>query len=154
MPFILLVILFVGVPVAEIALLIRVGGAIGALNTIFFVIFTAILGAYLVRQQGFAVLTKLQEESNAGRVPAMQIAEGVALLFAGAVLLTPGFITDALGFTLLIPQTRQAIIKWALSKGLHNSSSFTFTSYNATPPGPHIHSDAIEGEFSDQKPRK
>ena len=154
MPFILLVILFVGVPIAEISLLIRVGGAIGPLNTIAFVIFTAVLGAYLVRQQGFAVLTKLQEESNAGRMPAMQIAEGVALLFAGAVLLTPGFITDILGFALLVPPIRQSIISWAIQRGLHQSSSFSFTQHGATPPSPHIRPDVIEGEFEDTKPPK
>lgn len=155
MPFILLVLLFVIVPVAEISLLIRVGGAIGPLNTIFFVIFTAILGAYLVRQQGFSVLSKLQDETNAGRMPALQIAEGVALLFAGAVLLTPGFITDIIGFALLIPPIRQALIAWVISKGLSASTNFTFTQHGATPPGPHIRSDAIEGEFSDDpKDRK
>ncbi|MFT6409060.1 MAG: UPF0716 protein FxsA, partial [Arenicella sp.] len=113
MPFLLLVFLFIAIPVAEISLLIRVGSSIGLLNTIVFVIFTAVLGAYLVRQQGFATIAKLQEETNAGRVPALQIAEGVALLFAGAVLMTPGFITDALGFALLIPPVRQALIAWA-----------------------------------------
>lgn len=154
MPFILLVILFVVVPIAEITLLIRVGGSIGALNTIVFVIFTAVLGAYLVRQQGFSVLSKLQEETNAGRMPAMQIAEGVALLFAGAVLLTPGFITDAIGFSLLIPPIRQAIIAWVVSKGLNGSTSFTFGQPGATPPGPHIRPDAIEGEYSDPKAPK
>jgi len=107
MPFIILVILFIIVPVAEISLLIKVGVAIGGFNTILFVILTAVLGAYLVRQQGFATITKLQQETQAGRIPALQIAEGVALLFAGAVLLTPGFITDAIGFILLIPLTRR-----------------------------------------------
>ena len=110
MPFIILVFLFVMVPIAEISLLIKVGGAIGGFNTILFVILTAVLGAYLVRQQGFATITKLQQETQAGRIPALQIAEGVALLFAGAVLLTPGFITDAIGFTLLIPFTRRIVI--------------------------------------------
>jgi len=64
MPFIILVFLFIMVPVAEISLLIKVGGAIGGFNTILFVILTAVLGAYLVRQQGFATITKLQEETN------------------------------------------------------------------------------------------
>jgi len=158
MPFLLLVFLFVMVPIAEISLLIRVGGAIGPLNTIAFVIFTAVLGAYLVRQQGFATLAKLQEETNAGRMPAMQIAEGVALLFAGAVLLTPGFITDALGFSLLIPPVRQAIIAWAIKHVVKGSGTFTFTSSTysgpTTPPGPHIRPDVIEGEYTDQEDRK
>ena len=128
MPFLILVILFVVVPIAEISLLFKVGGAIGGLNTILFVIFTAILGAHLVRQQGFATLAKLQEETNAGRLPAVQIAEGVALLVAGAVLLTPGFITDAIGFTLLIPFCRKAIIMALVSKFSNNQgAAFTLS---------------------------
>ena len=140
--------------IAEISLLIRIGSSIGALNTIVFVIFTAILGAYLVRQQGFSVVSRLQEETNAGRMPAMQIAEGVALLFAGAVLLTPGFITDALGFALLFPPVRQSLITWAIAKGVSSGGSFTFTQYGASPPGPHIRPDVIEGEFTDPNQRK
>ena len=113
MPFLLLVILFVAVPIIEISLLLRVGAAIGVFNTIGFVIFTAVLGAYLVRQQGFATLNKVQQETNAGRVPAMPMAEGLALFFAGAVLLTPGFMSDAIGFALLVPPLRQGFIRWA-----------------------------------------
>lgn len=154
MPFIILVVLFIAVPIAEISVLIRVAGSIGALNTIAFVVFTAILGAYLVRQQGFSVITKLQEETNAGRVPAMQIAEGVALLFAGAVLLTPGFITDALGFALLFPPFRQTLIAWAISKGVSGGGRFSYTRYGATPPGPHVRPDVIEGEYTDQEEPK
>lgn len=154
MPFLLLVFLFVMVPVAEISLLIRVGGTIGALNTIVFVIFTAVLGAYLVRQQGFSILAKLQEESNAGRVPAMQIAEGVALLFAGAVLLTPGFITDAIGFSLLVPPIRQGIIAWFIKRGITGKGGFSYTQGAKGPPGPHIRPDVLEGEYSEPEDRK
>jgi len=143
------------VPVAEISLLIRVGSAIGPFNTIVFVIFTAVLGAYLVRQQGFATLTKLQEESNAGRLPAMQIAEGVALLFAGAVLLTPGFLTDAIGFGLLIPPIRQAVIKWFVGRGINGAGNFSFTTHRSNTPEHQVHSsDVIEGEYSDYDERK
>jgi len=149
MPFLILVFLFVAVPIAEISLLIRVSGSIGGLNTILFVIFTAVLGAYLVRQQGFSTLRSLQEETNAGRVPAMQIAEGVALLFAGAVLLTPGFITDALGFALLTPPIRRGLIGWVINKGIVRASSSTsgFTSYGDSRTRP----DVIEGEYSERK---
>lgn len=149
MPFLLLVFLFIAIPVAEISVLIRVGGAIGPLNTILFVIFTAVLGAYLVRQQGFATISKLQQETNAGRVPAMQIAEGVALLFAGAVLMTPGFITDALGFAILIPPIRQALIAWA-GKSLFKGP---ITAAYTAPPSPanrHMEQgDVIEGEYTE-----
>jgi UPF0716 protein FxsA len=153
MPFLLLVFLFIAIPVAEISLLIRVGSSIGLLNTIVFVIFTAVLGAYLVRQQGFATIAKLQEETNAGRVPALQIAEGVALLFAGAVLMTPGFITDALGFALLIPPVRQALIAWAANNLMKGNVSAAYgTSTSAT--NPYVEqADVIEGEYTSADPQ-
>ena len=152
MPFLLLVFLFIAVPIAEITLLIRVGGSIGVFNTIAFVIFTAVLGAYLVRQQGFATLNKLQQETSAGRVPAMQIAEGVALLFAGAVLMTPGFITDAIGFAILIPQVRQAFIAWAGKHLINGSMTTTYGASYGPSPGQSssTHTDVIEGEYTDQ----
>lgn len=153
MPFILLVFLFIAVPVAEISVLIRVGGAIGLFNTIAFVIFTAVLGAYLVRQQGFATLAKLQQETNAGRIPALQIAEGVALLFAGAVLMTPGFITDAIGFAILIPPVRQAFIAWAAKNFIKGSGGTVYHSSNS-PVNPHVQgADVIEGEYSVSEPQ-
>ncbi len=148
MPFFILVFLFIAVPVAEISLLIRVGGAIGPLNTIIFVIFTAVLGAYLVRQQGFATFTKLQQETNAGRVPAMQIAEGVALLFAGAVLMTPGFITDAVGFAILIPPVRQALIAWAAKNMFKGSTAGVYTASTSPANNSVDHGDVIEGEYT------
>ena len=159
MPFLILVILFVVVPIAEISLLFKVGGAIGGLNTILFVIFTAVLGAHLVRQQGFATIVKLQEETNAGRLPALQIAEGVALLFAGAVLLTPGFITDAVGFLLLIPFTRRFIIAIAAQRFAKNGSNFSFTSQSTsgpsnTRPRQNDNSNVIEGEYTEHDETK
>jgi len=150
MPFLILLILFVGVPIAEISLLLKVGASIGGFKTILFVIATAILGAYLVRQQGFATLIKLQEETNAGRMPAMQIAEGVALLFAGAVLLTPGFITDAIGFALLTPPIRRGIISWFAKQGFSKVRT-GFGGFQASgPQAPPKESEIIEGEVIDQ----
>jgi UPF0716 protein FxsA len=152
MPFLLLVFLFIAIPIAEISLLIKVGSSIGLLNAIGFVIFTAVLGAYLVRQQGFATIAKLQEETNAGRVPALQIAEGVALLFAGAVLMTPGFITDALGFALLIPPVRQALIAWAANNVFKGSMTAAYsTSHRTSHSSVNSHrskDNVIEGEYS------
>lgn len=155
MPFLLLVFLFIAVPIAEISVLIRVGSSIGALNTILFVILTAVLGAYLVRQQGFATLSKLQKETNAGRVPALQIAEGVALLFAGAVLMTPGFITDAVGFAILIPPVRQAFIAWAANNvfkgGVTSAYSSSVYSSSTNSDGAHKSDPSIiEGEVTSE----
>ncbi|MBX2847321.1 MAG: FxsA family protein [Acidiferrobacterales bacterium] len=145
MPFYILLFLFIFVPVVEISFLIKIGKAIGGLYTILFVIFTAVLGAYLVKAQGVATLNKLQQETNAGRVPAMQLAEGVALLFAGAVLLTPGFITDAVGFSLLIPQIRQGLISWIMKKGIIKAQTTT-TGFNH-PQKRSNDGDVIEGEY-------
>ncbi len=145
MPFYIILFLFIAMPVAEISLLINVGEAIGGLNTILFVIFTAILGAYLVKAQGIATINNLQQEMNAGRVPAMQIAEGVALLFAGAVLLTPGFITDAIGFSLLIPPVRQSMIKWVMKQGIIKTQTAT-TGFKQPQKG-QSDPNVIEGEY-------
>lgn len=149
MPFLILVFLFIAVPIAEISVLIRVGSSIGLFNTIVFVIFTAVLGAFLVRQQGFATLSKLKQETEAGRVPAMQIAEGVALLFAGAVLMTPGFITDAIGFAILIPAVRQTLIAWAGKNFSSAANTHQYTaSTSAQSPFGH-QGDVIEGEYTE-----
>lgn len=118
MPFFILVALFIGVPILEISFLLKVSDVIGGFKTILFVIFTAVLGAYLVKRQGLATLAKFQQEANSGRLPAQQMLEGIALLFAGAVLLTPGFFTDAIGFALLIPFVRQFIIARLLRSGV------------------------------------
>ncbi len=154
MPFLVLVALFIGIPILEISVLIKVTAAIGGGKTILFVIFTAVLGAHLVKQQGLAIVAKFNQEMNAGRLPAQQMLEGVLLLFAGAVLLTPGFITDALGFALLIPWLRQTLITYLIKSGkivgvaqgasAHPNSGFSAQGNNdANSTG-----SVIEGEFS------
>lgn len=150
---------FIAVPILEIWLLLRVGTAIGGGTTILVVIFTAVLGAYLVRQQGFATLSSVQNQVNAGRVPAMEMAEGLALLVAGALLMTPGFFTDAIGFTLLTPPLRRAIIRWFTGRvnfSVHGANS-------VHTPSPNWAADArdktretrsetvIEGEYSERE---
>ena len=160
MPFLILLFLFVFVPVTEISLLINVGKTIGGFNTIAFVIFTAVLGAYLVRQQGIATIFNLQQEMNSGCIPAMQLAEGVALLFAGAVLLTPGFITDAIGFALLTPPLRRGLIRWVMQKGVIKASSKArggvfnggFNAHQTSHhPSNNKDSKIIEGEYREPK---
>ena len=102
--------LFVGIPLAELYLLIQVGSEIGALPTIGLSIFTALLGGALVRVQGFSILLRVQEAMAKNEVPALQMMDGALLLVAGLVLLLPGFFTDIVGFLLLIPALRQLII--------------------------------------------
>lgn len=112
-PFQVLFLVFLLVPLVEIYFLIKVGSIIGALPTVFLVVFTAVLGAGLLRIQGFATLARLRTTLNQGGIPAMELMEGGMLILAGALLLTPGFVTDAMGFCLLIPRLRRALIALA-----------------------------------------
>lgn len=99
---------FLAVPLIEIALFIQVGGLIGLGFTLLIVIVTAFLGTYLVRQQGMMALGEVKSSFNDIRDPTEPLAHGAMILFAGALLLTPGFFTDACGFALLVPQVRRA----------------------------------------------
>ena len=103
-----LFIAFLVVPLIEITLFIQIGGLIGLGPTLLTVVLTAIAGTYLVRQQGFATLAKLQNSFSDMRDPTEPLAHGAMILFAGALLLTPGFFTDAVGLSLMIPAVRQA----------------------------------------------
>ena len=106
----ILLILFVLSPLLELYVLIQVGAEIGALPTIGLSLFTAFLGGWLVRRQGFQVIARIQEASARGEVPALEMLDGALLLIAGLSLLLPGFITDLLGFLLLVPAFRQRLI--------------------------------------------
>lgn len=105
-----LVLLFVVVPLVELALLIQVGRWMGLLPTVALVVITGILGATLARLQGLATLARFQKALNEGRLPHRELIEGVFILVAAAVLLTPGLLTDATGFLLLVPPVRRALV--------------------------------------------
>ncbi len=139
-PFSILLLIFLVVPVAEIYLLFQVGGLIGAGWTIFMVVFTALLGAVLVRAQGFSAVRRIQAQLAAGELPALELLEGVVLLVAGALLLTPGFFTDAVGFACLTPPLRRGVIRLALEKNL-------ITGHHPDPDTPPRRGDTLEGEF-------
>ncbi len=106
MPVRIIPILFLVVPIVEIAVFILVGQQIGLGLTLALILATAVIGIILLRQQGFNVLERLREDVNAGRVPAAAMADGVLVLVAGILLLTPGFVTDAIGFLLFVPAVR------------------------------------------------
>ena len=108
--------LFLVIPIIEIYLLIQVGQVIGAGWTIFLVVLTAVIGVWLLRIQGLSTLTRAQQKLQANELPAREILEGMALVVAGAFLLTPGFFTDTLGFLLLFPPTRIALVSMAASR--------------------------------------
>ncbi len=109
-PFRILLILFLVVPLLEIYLLIQVGGLIGAMPTVFLVVFTAVLGAFLIRHQGLSTMQRVQATLSLGEIPAVEMLEGLFLLISGALLLTPGFFTDTLGFLCLVPVFRRYVI--------------------------------------------
>ncbi len=109
-----LLLLFTLVPLLELLLLIEAGKLIGTWPTIFLVAATGFLGVILARSQGLQVLARMQRELTAGRLPTEEILDGACILVGGALLLTPGLITDALGFSLLLPCTRKLYKKIVL----------------------------------------
>jgi UPF0716 protein FxsA len=106
-PLIIFLLLFVGIPLFELYWLIEVGSLVGALPTLFLVVFTAVLGGLLVRLQGFSTALRVRETVNRGEVPALEMLEGALLLVSGFLLLLPGFFTDLIGFLLLVPPLRR-----------------------------------------------
>ncbi len=109
---------FLLVPLLEIFLLIEVGGWIGVGWTVFLVVFTAVLGAHLVRRQGLSTLRRVQASLERRELPAAELLEGLFLLVAGALLLTPGFFTDAVGFACLTPPLRAWVTQELLRRGV------------------------------------
>lgn len=129
--------IFVIVPLIEIYVLIQVGSQIGASTTIILVVSTALLGASLVRLQGLSALTRIHTALAQGETPAVPLLEGAMLLVAGALLLTPGFFTDALGFLVLVPRLREQAARWLLLRLLTQG---TWSQESA-------HSRTIEGDY-------
>tara|TARA_Y100000746_G_scaffold232355_1_gene248935 strand:+ start:1254 stop:1703 length:450 start_codon:yes stop_codon:yes gene_type:complete len=140
-----LLLLFILVPIMEIALFIEVGGLLGLWTTLLIIILTAIFGTVLVKNQGIAVIYKIRNNLLAFEDPTESIAHGALILVSGILLLTPGFFTDIVGFMLLIPQLRGFVYLWIKSKlGLKKFSSRR-NDFNTT------YSDnftIIEGEYS------
>ena len=104
-----LLLLFIAVPVAELGLLIEIGRHIGTLATIGLIVLTGTVGASLARYQGLSTLTRLRKDLDDGRLPAEPVVDGVLILFAAAVLITPGVLTDAVGFFCLVPAGRRLL---------------------------------------------
>ncbi len=107
-----LLILFIAVPVVELVLLIEIGQRVGTLATVGLIIGTGIVGASLARQQGISTLARLRKDLDDGRLPAEPIVDGVLILIAAAVLITPGVLTDLVGFLCLVPACRQVLKRY------------------------------------------
>ena len=126
-----LLILFVIVPVTELYILIEVGKKIGSLTTIGIIILTGIIGAYLVKGQGFMILKKIQNDLNEGVIPGDSLIQGAIILTGGIFLLTPGFVTDIIGFIFLIPVSRNIVKKYLLKwlKGKIKEGNFYYRKF-------------------------
>lgn len=111
MPLLVLFVVFIVVPLAELYVILKVGDAIGWLPTIALLAADSLLGTVLMRSQGRAVWRRFQEALAAGRMPHQEVQDGVAVIFGGAFLITPGFLTDILGFALLAPPTRAVVLR-------------------------------------------
>lgn len=165
----LLFFLFIVVPIVELYVLIQVGQAIGVLPTIALLIADSILGAALMRSQGRAAWRRFNATLAEGRVPGREVLDGALVIFGGALLLTPGFLSDILGLILLLPPTR-AVVRTVLVRrfsghivsgaasgaGARMGNMFTF---QTGPPGgrprnPYGDGDIVDGEATDVEPRR
>ena len=142
----LLLAAFIGVPLIEIAVYIEVGGRIGLGPTLAGVVLTALVGTFLLRLQGLITLRRAQQAVNQGELPLREVFDGACLLVAGVLLLTPGFLTDALGLLLFLPVVRR-LLRRLLAYRLHLHVA-------GGPQGrSRYDDDVIEGEWRDVTPR-
>ncbi len=115
MPFALIA--FIIIPIIEIVILIEVGGIIGALPTAALVVLTAVIGVTLLKREGIMTLARVQRRLDQGELPETELLEGVMLLVGGALLLTPGFVTDTFGFICIVPGLRRPLARWIIRRG-------------------------------------
>ena len=146
--------IFVVVTLAEIYVLVSVGQAIGGLSTVLLVVITAFIGSSLLRQQGWSTMAKAQQSMSEGRTPAMEMMEGVVILVSGVLLLTPGFLTDALGLLGLMPWSRSYFINHFLEKNaerVFKQRNSVFINRTNSSEKKSNKDDTIEGEFWEDK---
>ena len=156
----ILLIVFILVPIIEIAVFIQVGELLGLGVTLFIVVITAVLGVNLLKQQGFKAWRDIQLSLTQGKLPAVEMAAAAQLLFAGGLLLTPGFVTDIIGFSLMVPQVRLYLARQMIKKGVMSASvgstNYTnrtdFQSGSSVNPTPNDNQGrTIEGEFEEKE---
>lgn len=150
MPFVILALLIL-VPIAELAVIIKVGGVIGVLPTLALLVGMAVLGTFLLRRQGLAVLRRSQKAMSAGQVPVGSALDGLALVIAAILMMTPGFLTDILGLLLLIPWVRRQIGAWLFARFVTRGSVRVRTFRSGPRSGPGRKSESgptIEGDYT------
>ncbi len=145
---------FLSVPLIEIALFIQVGGFIGLWPTLAIVVLTAFLGTWLVRNQGALAMGNLRKSFAELNDPTEPLAHGAMILVAGALLLTPGFFTDAMGFALLMPPVRVALLRYLKSKVRVQSFNMGGAPEQHREPRNGGHPDVIDGDFVEVDPAK
>lgn len=147
-----LLLIFIAMPIIEMWLLITVGREIGAWSTIGLVLLTAAVGFSLLRQQGFATLFRARQKMDAGELPAIEMVEAIILAVCGALLVTPGFVTDVVGFVGLIPGFRRFIVTGMVSKMevvdyRHQAAQHQHVPTNNHSQPPEQGSETLEGEY-------
>lgn len=142
-PVLIFLMLIIGLPLGEIYFLIEVGSIIGAIPTILITVMTAVIGISLIRIQGMSTVQKLQLSISLGQSPAVEILEGVMLMLAAICLLIPGFVSDSIGFLLLIPPLRQVFAKYFIQRQIFSAKQ----SFHANQPK--ANKSFIEGEYID-----
>jgi UPF0716 protein FxsA len=163
----ILFLLFILIPIIEITVLINVGQAIGTWYTVGLVLLSAFIGVNMLRYQGLSTLARAQQRISSGEMPAQEMVEGLVLAVGGALLITPGFVTDVIGFCCLIPVTRQAFVKGLVKRfkvvsmskqqpfdqpGTFDESTFSESKFEKKPSfkdpqKPPRQGDIIDGEF-------
>ncbi len=146
----ILFIIFIVVPLVEMLLLFEVSDYIGGLATVGLVVLTAVIGVQILKRQGFSTLLRANQRLQSGELPAQEIVEGMLLAAAGALLLTPGFITDTLGFIFLTGPLRRPLARWIISRGIvqafgrRGGGSFYFHAESGS-----RRSNVMEGEYTE-----
>ena len=149
----LLLLAFIGVPLLEIAVFIQVGGLIGLWPTLGIVVLTAVIGTWQLRAQGLATLARGRAQLDAGQLPKRELFDGICLLFAGALLLTPGFVTDSFGFLLFVPAFRNWLREVLGRHVMAGAETRVWVQGEEVHPGrPPGGDDVIDGEFTDVTP--
>ncbi|MGX5914605.1 FxsA family protein [Aliidiomarina sp. Khilg15.8] len=148
----ILLLLFIALPIIEIAVLLQVGEIIGGWNTLLLIIVTAVAGAALVRQQGALNWQRAQQKLASGEMPGVEMANGLLIFVAGIVLITPGFVTDIMGLLLLIPATRApiaaALMKRMVVRSAGGSAGFAhFRAQGQSKPHQEDDDSVIDGEY-------
>jgi len=147
----LLLLLFIGIPLLEITLFVQIGGAIGLGWTLATVVVTAFLGSWMVKSQGAQAMQNLRSSFSNLQDPAEPLAHGAMILFSGALLITPGFFTDFIGFLLLIPAVRSTAYRYLRNRV--NIQSFQMGQENPTQRSHHPRDRVIDGEFEEVTPQ-